>query len=118
MTAALAAVVVVLVTSAAVLQTALALGAPWGNAAYGGRAATVHGRLPGRYRAASACTVLVLAVAGWAAVADIDVLSWTFAAMFAANSAANLAGTHPLERWGMSAVTLALTAAFTTLALG
>ena len=117
MSAALTAVAVSLATSAAAFQTALTLGAPWGDAAYGGRAATADGRLPGPYRAASACTVLVLAVAGWAAVADIEVLSWTFAALFAVNTAANLTGTHPVERWGMSAITVALTTAFAMLAL-
>ncbi|HEU5036799.1 MAG TPA: hypothetical protein VFT70_07335 [Nocardioides sp.] len=118
MTAALAAVAVCLVSAAAAFQTGLALGAPWGRAAYGGRAAAVDGRLPGRYRVASACTVLVLAVAGWAAVADIGFLSWTFAGLFAINTATNLAGTHPVERWGMSAVTAVLALAFATLALG
>lgn len=112
------AIILSLVATAAAFQIALALGAPWGHAAYGGRRATVDGRLPGRYRAASVCTVVVLAVAGWAALADIDILSWTFAVLFATNTAANLAGMHPVERWGMSAITLVLTIAFVVLALG
>jgi hypothetical protein len=59
----------------------------------------------------------VLLVPAWSVHADHAPLSWTFAALFAVNTAANLTGTHPVERWGMSAATLALTGAFVTLAL-
>ncbi|HEU5045105.1 MAG TPA: hypothetical protein VFT75_13320 [Nocardioidaceae bacterium] len=102
---------------AATFQAALALGAPWGRVAYGGRAAAEDGRLPGRLRVASGCTVLVLAGAAWALQADITPAKWTLTALFAVNTAANLTGAHPVERWVMSAGTLALTAAFLMLSL-
>jgi hypothetical protein len=59
-------------------QLALSAGAPWAAAAYGGRAAESDGRLPSTYRAA------------------------------ALNTAGNLAGRHPVERWGMGALTACL----------
>lgn len=102
---------------AATFQAALALGAPWGRFAYGGRAATEDGRLPRRLRVASGCTVIVLAGAAWALRADVAPATWTLTALFAVNTAANLTGAHPVERWVMSAGTLALTAAFLMLSL-
>ncbi len=106
-----------LLTAAAVFQAALALGAPWGRYAYGGRAAREDGRLPGRFRAASGCTVGVLGAAAWCAHAGTTPWPWVFAALFALNTAANLTATHPAERWGMSAATLTLAAAFVTLGM-
>src|SRR4051794_5901058 len=44
----------------AAFQLGLSAGAPWAAAAYGGRAARPDGRLPGRYRAASLVTAVVL----------------------------------------------------------
>ena len=117
MTAVAAGLALCVLGVAAAFQGALALGAPWGRCAYGGRAAAEDGRLPARLRVASGGTVLVLLVAAWSVHADHAPLSWTFAALFAVNTAANLTGTHPVERWGMSAATLALTGAFVTLAL-
>ena len=106
-----------LLAVAAGFQVALALGAPWGRYAYGGRAATEDGRLPVRYRAASGGTALVLGVAAVLVQADIPALRWALTGLFTLNTAANLAGRHPVERWGMSAVTLILAGAFLTLSL-
>jgi hypothetical protein len=102
---------------AATFQGALALGAPWGRYAYGGRTATDHGRLPARLRVTSSCTVVVLAMAGWAVHANITGLLWPFAVLFTLNTVANLTGKHPIERWGMSAITLGLAGALWTLAM-
>ncbi|WP_159792173.1 hypothetical protein [Puerhibacterium puerhi] len=102
-------------------QLALAAGAPWGAAAYGGRAAQPDGRLPGRYRAASLAAAVVLVGAGVlillrggvlgsaADSAALTVACWVLAAFFAVNTVGNLAGTHPVERWGMGALTACLT---------
>jgi hypothetical protein len=49
----------------AAFQLGLGAGAPWAAAAYGGRAALSDGRLPGRYRAASLVTAVVLIAIGW-----------------------------------------------------
>jgi len=49
-----------------IFQLALAAGAPWGAAAYGGRAAQDDGRLPLKYRVASAGTAVILTgPSGW-----------------------------------------------------
>jgi len=105
-----------------IFQLALAAGAPWGAAAYGGRAVQHDGRLPPRYRVASVCTALVLTGALWlvlAAGAVIDpaplsesvlgVGAWILAGLFALNTVGNLAGRHPAERWGAGGVTAVLT---------
>lgn len=109
--------VVALLVIAAAFQSALALGAPWGRCAYGGRAAGEDGTLASRYRWSSALTVLVLAVAAWSVLAANGPLLWAFAALFLVNTGANLAGAHPVERWGMGSITAALTAGCLVLAL-
>jgi hypothetical protein len=105
---------------AAAFQVALAAGAPWGLAAYGGRATTSDGRLPARYRAASAATAVALLGIGWLLLlrsgavgpaSDSTVLTvacWCLCGLFALNTLGNLSGQHPVERWGMSAVTASL----------
>jgi hypothetical protein len=103
-------------------QLALAAGAPWGAAAYGGRAARDDGRLPTRYRVASAATALVLTGALWLVLAASAVISaaplsenllgvgvWVLVGLFALNTAGNLAGRHPVERWGAGGITAVLT---------
>lgn len=109
--------VVALLVIAAAFQAALALGARWGGCAYGGRVARGDGTLPSRYRWSSALTVLVLALAAWAVLAANGPFLWAFAALFLVNTAANLAGAHPVERWGMGGITAALTAGCLVLAL-
>jgi hypothetical protein len=48
----------------------------------------------------------------------LAVACWVFAALFAVNTLGNLAGRHPLERWGMGALTGCLTVLCVLLALG
>ena len=114
----------------AAFQLGLSAGAPWAAAAYGGRAAQPDGRLPSRYRATSLVTAVMLVAIGWllllrggvvgSASEDslLAVACWVFAALFAVNTLGNLAGRHPLERWGMGALTGCLTVLCVLLALG
>jgi hypothetical protein len=114
----------------AAFQLGLAAGAPWAAAAYGGRAALADGRLPSRYRAASLITAVVLiaiggllllrgGVAGSASGSSALTLAcWGFAVLFAVNTVGNLAGRHPLERWGMGALTACLAVLCVLLAIG
>jgi hypothetical protein len=114
---------------AAAFQAALAAGAPWAAAAYGGRASLPDGRLRPRHRVSSAVTALVLLAIGWLLLlrggvvghdggGPLTVACWAFAALFALNTLGNLAGRSPVERWGMGAVTAALTVLCVLLALG
>jgi hypothetical protein len=125
---ALAACVLLLVSAG--FQVALGSGAPWAAAAYGGRAARSDGRLPGRYRAASLVTAVVLVGIAWSVLLAGGVVGaaaggtalrvgcWVLAALFAVNTLGNLAGRHPVERWGMSALTGCLTVLCVLLAAG
>jgi hypothetical protein len=103
-------------------QLALAAGAPWGAAAYGGRAALDDGRLPPRYRVASAGTAVILAGALWLVLAAGAVISstpiaehvlgvgaWVLVGLFALNTVGNLGGRRPVERWGAGGITAVLT---------
>ncbi|MEW1953136.1 hypothetical protein [Terrabacter sp. NPDC080008] len=111
-------------------QLMLAAGAPWGRAAYGGRVPTTDGQLPLRHRYASLATAAVLLVIGWIVLQRGEVVAsslnptavrvacWGFAALFAVNTVGNLAGRHPVERWGMGALTSCLTLLCVLLALG
>lgn len=105
-----------LLSVASAFQGALALGAPWGAMAYGGRPAHPDGTLPVRYRLTSTLTVVFLGVAAWSVNARVGPVLWVFAAIFALNTMANLSGRHPVERWGMSALTLGLAACCAALA--
>jgi hypothetical protein len=114
----------------AAFQLGLGAGAPWAAAAYGGRAALPDGRLPSRYRAASLVTTVVLLAIGWLLLLRGGVIGaasesstpavacWVSAVLFAVNTVANLAGRHPVERWGMGALTGCLTVLCVLLALG
>jgi TctA family transporter len=85
--------------------------------AYGGRPARPDGTLPVRYRLTSTLTLVFLGAAAWSIFAKLGPALWVLAAIFALNTMANLTGRHPVERWGMSALTLGLAACCTTLAL-
>jgi hypothetical protein len=114
----------------AAFQVGLGAGAPWAAAAYGGRAALADGRLPGKYRAASLITAVVLigisavlllrgGVVGSASEnSALTLACWVFAALFAVNTLGNLAGRHPWERWGMGTLTACLTVLCVLLAIG
>ena len=126
-----AAVVAAALTAiAAAFQAALAAGLPWAGAAYGGRAALPDGRLRPRHRVSSAAAALVLLAIGWLLLlrggvlggversGPLTVACWAFAVLFALNTLGNLTGRSPVERWGMGAVTAALTVLCVLLALG
>ena len=100
-------------------QLALALGAPWGAAAWGGQ----HpGVLPTRLRIASAVValavypliiLLVLSAAGWVQVDWLEGLGglpmWVLAGLLGLGALANFASRSPRERmWGPVALTVAL----------
>jgi hypothetical protein len=108
-------------------QLALALGAPWGSAAWGGQ----HpGVLPTRLRIASAVAalvvypliaLLVVSAAGWVDVSWLDGLGswpmWILAGFLALGALANFASRSPRERiWGP--VALAISACCVVLAIG
>jgi hypothetical protein len=117
----LATLAVALLALAAAFQVGLAAGAPWGAAAYGGRAASGSGALPGAYRLGSAVAALVLLGATWVVLASVPVIGrgpvpvtaltntlWCLAVLFALNTLGNARGRHPLERWGAGTVTALL----------
>jgi hypothetical protein len=112
---------VALLAIAAAFQVGLAAGAPWGAAAYGGRAVSDDGSLPRVYRLASGMAALVLLGAVWVVLASVSAVArghvslavltitlWCLAAMFGLNTLGNARGRHPLERWGASTVTALL----------
>jgi hypothetical protein len=137
-TSSLAAVLAMAAAAAAVLllvgagfQAVLAAGAPWGAAAYGGRLAWPNGILPARYRPSSALTVVVVLVAGYVALlrggvvgtadpADgrLSAVLWALAALFVVNTVGNIAGQHPVERWGTGGLTGTLAVLCALLAAG
>jgi hypothetical protein len=108
----------VLIAAAAAFQLALAAGLPLGNATMGGRAATVDGVLQPRYRAIAVGSAAILVLAAWivlgragmvpAPLGDqaLDWAAWIVAGFLALNTVTNLSGRHPLERWGLSSMTL------------
>ncbi|HEY8319939.1 MAG TPA: hypothetical protein VIG76_14050 [Amnibacterium sp.] len=129
--AVLTAVALVLLLLGAAFQVALAAGAPLAGAAYGGRSAQPDGRLPQRLRVASAITAIVLLGIGGLLLLHGGMLGaaqpgspvvrvgvWIVAGLFALNTAGNLAGRHPLERWGMGGITAALAVLCVLLAIG
>jgi hypothetical protein len=101
-------------------QLALALGAPLGEATMGGRAQHVGGVLTGRYRLMALVSAVLLVVAALivlsrAAVVEVGlpdpvvvIGAWVVVGFMVLNTLTNLSGRHPLERWGMSAITVAV----------
>ena len=89
-------------------QAGLAIGAPWGAAAWGG---THPGPLPSRFRLASAFSIVILvAMAGVVAVRDgaitsslsvdiIRTLAWIVAGYFFLGTIMNAISRSRLERW-------------------
>lgn len=118
----------VLLLMVAVFQAGLAYGAPWGDHAYGGRAKTVDGVLPPRYRAMSAVAVPILLLASWIVLAKADLVStdaswidwavWVVFGYLALNTAGNLASSSKVERSLMGSVTIVTAAATLVVALG
>jgi hypothetical protein len=118
-------------SAVALFQLALALGAPWGDAAYGGQAADADGRLPARFRGMSAlaavflvaAAVIVLAQGGVIEVSGVSdgtltAITWALAAMMGLNTLANLASTNRLERVFLGGATAFLALLCILLALG
>jgi hypothetical protein len=110
---------VVLLVAIAAFQLALALGAPWGAAAWGGQN---PGVLPRRFRIASGVAAvvvypliiaLVLASAGliddgWLPV-DGTVIMWALAGLLGVGAIMNFVSrSAPERRWGAVALTIAL----------
>ena len=114
---------VVLLAVVAVFQIALALGAPLGYVAWGGRH---NGVLPGRLRVASGVAgvvvypVIGLFVLASAGLLDADGLPgtgrtgmWILAAFFTLGALANFASRSPKERyWGPVSLVVAICCGF------
>ena len=104
----------------ALFQVALALGAPLGAYVYGGRIALDDGRLPTKWRVASAAAALILLGFAWVILAragvigtSLDetlllVLSWMVVAYMALNTAGNLTGKTNIERYVFGGITMVL----------
>ena len=98
----IAVLAVALLALAAAFQLGLAAGAPWGAAAYGGRAVTGEGVLPRVYRLGSGVAALLLLGAIWVVLASVSlvgrgpvsfamltVVLWCLAALLALNTLGN-----------------------------
>lgn len=131
MSAVVAMVAVFLLAANAAFQVALAVGLPWGHAAYGGSVALDDGSLPTRYRVASLVSALFMGllvclalVAG--GLVDTEVVGHRFVTwasvgagvLFVLNTAGNLASSSRIERWVMGPATAALAGSFGLLAWG
>lgn len=104
----------------ALFQVALALGVPWGQYAFGGRAVRDDGTLPPAYRLASAVAAVLLllfaavilvrgGVIGSAGDSTVvTVLSWVIVAFMAINTPMNFMGKHWIERYVFGGITLVL----------
>jgi hypothetical protein len=110
-----------LLALAVAFQVGLAAGAPWGAAAYGGRAVSGDDALPTVYRLGSGLAALVLLGAMWVVLASGSVVGrgpvssgalaavlWLLVALFVLNTLGNARGRHPFERWGAGTVTALL----------
>ncbi len=110
-----------LLALAVAFQVGLAAGAPWGAAAYGGRAVPDGGALPVGYRIASGVAALTLLGAMWVVLASVSLvgrgpmsgpvltaLLWSLTAVLVLNTLGNVRGRHPVERWGAGSVTALL----------
>jgi hypothetical protein len=107
-----------LMVAVAAFQLALAAGLPLGEATMGGRAPNVDGVLVPRFRAFAVVSAVVLALAAWLILGragsvpvfiggqSLAVAAWIIAGFLALNTLTNLSGRHPLERWGMAAISL------------
>ena len=116
----LALVAAVLLVVAALLQVGLALGAPWGSIAYGGRMANPNGTLPKRLRLMSAVAAAVLLLATYVVVARGGLIesgwsqdfltwaTWVIAGLMVLNTIGNLASSNPIERFVLGLMTAAV----------
>jgi hypothetical protein len=110
-----------LLIGVALFQAGLALGAPWGSAAYGGGAAGADGVLPAGYRISSAIATVVLTSAALIILIRGGVMSvgvrsyrlarwaaWGIVGFLALNTLGNLASSSTVERWVLGGITLLL----------
>jgi hypothetical protein len=100
-------------------QIALALGAPWGRAAWGGGH---EGKLPPKLRLASAISTLVLALAAWVVLAAgglidsspvpeswLTPLVWVLTGYFGIGAVLNIISRSKVERiWGPVSLIIAV----------
>jgi hypothetical protein len=120
-TAALAASV--LIGGVAAFQLALAVGAPYGDAVFGGKAPTEAGVLTGPFRVLAVGQAIILVLLGWILLARTGLvgipglgtgaltwITWGILAFLVLNTLANFTAPHPIERWVMGSVTLVLSA--------
>jgi hypothetical protein len=111
----------VLLVGISVFQVLLALGAPWGSAAYGGGAAGPDGVLPSGLRVASAVAAVILGVAAWVILVRADLVprrslsprllhwaAWTIVAFMVLNTLSNLSSSSTMERWVLGGTTVVL----------
>jgi hypothetical protein len=111
----------VLLVGISVFQVLLALGAPWGSAAYGGGAAGPDGVLPSGLRVASAVAAVILGIAAWVILARADLVrrgplsarilrwaTWVIVASMVLNTLSNVSSSSPVERWVLGGTTVVL----------
>ena len=116
---------VVLLAIVCVFQLVLALGAPWGKAAWGGK---IEGVLPARLRIASGVAAILvyplvaLLMLSTAGVVEVDwlptgeVAMWVVTAFFTLGAVANLASRSRLERiWSPVSLAIAVCSAIIAL---
>jgi hypothetical protein len=115
-----ATVAAVLFGAMALFQLALAVGAPWGAFAYGGRAARDDGTLMPAYRLSSAVAAVMLVLFAVVILTRggvigssgdstlVTVMSWVIVAFMAINTPMNLLGKHWIERYVFGAITVVL----------
>ena len=102
-------IAVLLIGAVALFQFGLALGAPWGAAARGGRN---PGRLPVRLRWASAAAIVLLGLIGWVIAAAAGLVqtspipsewlspaTWVATGYFALGTVMNAVSRSAVERW-------------------
>jgi hypothetical protein len=116
-----AAAAAVLLVVISVFQVLLALGVPWGAAAYGGGSAGPDGVLPSGLRVASAVAAVILGVAAWVILVRADLVrrgplsarllrwaTWVIVAFMILNTLSNLSSSSPVERWVLGGTTVVL----------
>jgi hypothetical protein len=105
----------------AAIQVTLALGAPLGDATFGGSASTEDGVLTTGFRFLAGLQALILLAFAWIVLARagvvqrgfagerlLSVSTWIIAGFMMLNTLGNLSAPHPLERWGAGSLTLTL----------
>jgi hypothetical protein len=93
----------------ALFQLLLAGGLKLGEATMGGRARVIDGALAPRYRVAALASAVLLVVAVLIVLSRAGVVvigAWVVVGFTILNTLTNLSGRHPLERFGLSAVTV------------